>query len=184
MKNLEGTLLISPPNVRDSFWEKTVIMVTEDLKSKGTVGLVLNKPSRMTINEFALHNGVDVDIPGFVHIGGPVNTKALCMLHTNDWSCSNTLRVNQYVSISSSPEILTKMAMKKLPSNWRIFLGLCGWPSGQLPNEIAGTPPYTHSLSWLTANSNLNITFDQNGSEQWMEAIELSGSELVNRMLA
>ena len=50
--NLTGKLLIAPPSVRGNFWQKTVIYVTEN-HARGSMGLVLNKVSKMPIREFA-----------------------------------------------------------------------------------------------------------------------------------
>lgn len=183
MKNLVGSLLIAPPNVRGNFFQKTVILLTED-HPKGSVGIVLNKPSTVTLREFARQNNVMCDLPGFAHIGGPVNAKALTMLHTNDWSCSNTLRINDKFSLSSSSEILPSLAMGYVPRQWRVFVGLCGWSTGQLQNEIDGVPPYHKNNSWLTASSDLDIVFEHNGQEQWTEAIERSGSEFAQKFFA
>jgi putative transcriptional regulator len=182
MPNLLGKLLIAPPSVKEGFWQKSVIVVTENFK--GHTGLVLNKPSKMSIKEFARQNHIVLNIPGFIHLGGPVNTKALTMLHSNDWQCENTMQITDDFSISSSPEILTKLAMGHTPENWRMFIGLSGWTPGQLESEIAGDPPYTKNMSWLTATSDSNIIFDYNTQQQWTESIERSGVELVQKMLA
>jgi putative transcriptional regulator len=182
MSNLLGKLLIAPPAIKEGFWQKSVIVVTEQFK--GHTGIVLNKPSKMSVKEFAKQNHVMLNIPGFIHLGGPVNTKALTLLHSTEWSCENTMQVTENFSMSSSPEILTKMAMGNVPQYWRMFVGLSGWSEGQLALEVAGKPPYTKNTSWLTASSNLNILFDYDTQQQWTESIERSGSELVQKMLA
>lgn len=181
--NLTGKLLISPPSVKGTFWQKTTILLTENHAS-GSVGLVLNKPSKMSLNEFAKQNNVMLNIPGVIHIGGPVNVKALTLLHTNDWVCNNTMQINSDFSISSSPDMLAKMAMGYVPKRWRMFLGLCGWTKGQLQNEIDGVPPYSKNNSWLTATANEDIVFDYNSQSQWTESIELAGSEFAQNLLA
>ena len=183
MKNLVGNLLIAPPSVKGNFFQKTVVLLTEHHNS-GSVGLVLNKPSQVSIKEFAKQNNAMLDIPGVVHIGGPVNVKALTMLHSNDWVCDNTMCINEHFSISSSQEILTKMAMGYVPSKWRIFVGLCGWTKGQLTNELEGRPPYDRNQSWLTATANPEIVFGFQTQTQWTEAIELAGSEFAQKILA
>jgi putative transcriptional regulator len=71
-----GKLLIAPPNVRGNFWQRTVIFVTED-HDRGSVGLVLNKTSKMSIKEFSEQHGVESDIEGSIYVGGPVNVNAL-----------------------------------------------------------------------------------------------------------
>ena len=52
MNNFTGKLIISPPSVKGNFWQKSVILVTED-HEKGSVGIVLNKPSQTSIEDFA-----------------------------------------------------------------------------------------------------------------------------------
>lgn len=183
MKNLVGNLLIAPPSVRGNFFEKTVVLLTEH-HATGTVGVVLNKSSKVPLKEFARQNNVMLDIPGFVYVGGPVNVKALTMVHSNDWHCSNTMRISSNFSISSSPEILTNLAMGHAPKQWRIFVGLCGWAKGQLQQELEGMPPYNRNHSWLTSTADLDIVFEQSGQEQWTEAIERSGSEFAQNFFA
>jgi putative transcriptional regulator len=183
MKNLVGNLLIAPPSVKGNFFQKTVILLTEHHDS-GSVGLVLNKPSKVTVSNFARQNNAILDIPGFVHIGGPVDVKALTMLHTNDWACDNTMRVNSNFSISSSQEILSKMAMGYVPAKWRMFVGVSSWTTGQLSSELKGSPPYNRNQSWLTATADHNIVFGFETQTQWTESIESSGSEFVQTILA
>ena len=181
--NLTGNLLIAPPNVRGNFWQKTVIFLTEHHKN-GAVGLVLNKQSQMTITEFASQHNINLDIPGYIHVGGPVNVKALTMLHSSEWSCGNTMSINDKFSLSSSPDILTNLAMGNIPKVWRLFVGLCGWTSGQLENELHGNPPYNHNNSWLIASGSQQIIFELDSQTQWTEAIEHSGSEFAQSVLA
>lgn len=180
--NLIGKIIIAPPKVRGNFWQKSVVFITEH-NSRSSVGLTLNKPSQMTIKEFAQQHNVDIDVEGFVHIGGPVNVKAFTMLHTSEWSCENTMQVNEEFSLSSSPSMLRRLAMGSCPKQWRLFVGLAGWAAGQLESEIKGTPPYTHNLSWLTAQPSTSHVFDLNGPEQWAESIERSGSEFAQSIL-
>lgn len=176
--DLTGKLLIAPPKVRGNFWEKTVIFITEHHK-RGSVGLVLNKLSQVSIKDFGLQNNLDVDVPGFIHVGGPVNVKALTMLHTAEWKCDNTMKINDIYALSSSQSLLTNLAMGNAPRYWRLFVGLCGWTQGQLENEIRGNPPYEHDMSWLTVTPNLNLVFDLNAQTQWTESIEQAGSEFA-----
>ena len=86
--NLTGKLLIAPPNVRGNFWQKTVTFVTEN-HSRGSMGLVLNKKSKMPIREFAQQCNIECDIEGFIYVGGPVNVKALTLIHSSEWTCNS-----------------------------------------------------------------------------------------------
>ena len=180
--NLTGSLLIAPPAVKGNFWQKTVLLITEHHQD-GSMGLVLNKRSQMTVNEFAAQVGFNMDVPGFLHLGGPINVKSLSLLHSSDWSCDNTMQINNYLSLSSSEEILPKFVLGDRPKQWRMFLGLCGWSPGQLLGEIKGVPPWDHNVSWCTAKSDMDMVFGTDLKEQWMFGLERSGQEFVKNLL-
>jgi len=48
---LVGNILIAPPAVKQGFWNKTVILITEHTP-QGTLGIVLNKASTMSVIDF------------------------------------------------------------------------------------------------------------------------------------
>ena len=181
--NLAGKLLIAPPAVKGNFWQKTVVFLTEH-HQQASVGITLNKKSQMTIKDFGKQANVHLDIPGYMYVGGPVNVKAMTMLHTSEWSCDNTMSINDDFSLSSSLEILSQLAMGNCPKKWRLFIGLCGWSPGQLEKEVKGTPPYNHNSSWLTSSSNHDLVFGFDSQQQWSESVEHSGQEFVQKMLA
>lgn len=178
-----GTLLIAPPKIKDSFWYKSVIFVTEHHRN-GSMGLILNKRSEMSITEFTEQIGPAMNIPGYMYLGGPVNIKALTMLHSSEWQCSNTMQVNDDFSISSAEDLLTRLGDGDAPKHFRLFLGLCGWAPNQLMSELKGTPPRDHSFSWLTSSANHEIVFDFDQKDQWFKAVEHSGQEFAQSILA
>lgn len=178
-----GKLLISPPKVKGNFWEKCVIFVTED-HDRGSIGLVLNKPTKMPIAEFSKQHGVDSNVPGHINVGGPVNVNALTVLHSSEWNCGNTMPINSEYSLSSSSDLLNRFAIGDMPVKWRMFAGLCAWAPDQLSNEINGERGYDHSCSWLIASPNYNNVFELSGVEQWTHAVERSGFEFAQTILA
>ena len=179
--NLVGSLLIAPPSVKGNFWYKTVLMVTEH-HPHGSVGLVLNKRSELSLRSFGEQLGHDLDMPGFVYQGGPVNNKSLTLLHTTEWSCKNTLRISEEFSISSADDILPKLAMGDQPARWRLFLGMAGWAPKQLISEVKGIPPY-ETTSWCTANADHELVFGTDNKDQWCNALDRSGQEFAQTIL-
>ena len=180
--DLIGNLIIAPPAVKGNFWYKTVIMITEH-HHQGSVGIVLNKRSHMSIKEFGEQLGYELDVPGFVYLGGPVNVKSLSFLHSNDWVSKNTMRINEELSLSSADDILPRLAMGDRPERWRIFLGMCGWAQKQLLGEIKGIPPWQQSTSWCTAKSDLDLVFGSDNKDQWCHALDRSGLEFAQTVL-
>jgi putative transcriptional regulator len=181
--NLVGNLVIAPPAVKGNFWYKTVIMVTEH-HSDGSTGLVLNKRSQMSIVEFGEQLGFQINLPGFVYLGGPVNVKSLSLLHTNDWVSKNTMRINDTFSLSSADDILPRFAMGDTPAQWRMFLGMCGWADGQLLGEIRGESPWRPETSWCLATPDEDLVFGLDTKDQWNAAIDRSGLQFAQKILA
>lgn len=177
-----GKLLIAPPSVKQSFWSKSVIFLTED-HDRGSIGFVLNKPSRMSIIEFSTQHGIESDVPGCLHVGGPVNTNALTVLHSSEWACGNTMKVNDHFSISSSADLLMRFAQGDQPKKWRMFAGLCAWAPNQLTCEIKGIPPYQHNTSWLFSSADPALVFGLDSSEQWTTSVEKCSYEFVQTVL-
>ena len=180
--NLIGKLLIAPPAVKGTFWYKTVIMVLEH-HNQGSLGVVLNKRSNTTVKEFTAQLGYDIDLPGYIYIGGPVNSKSFSFIHTSEWSCLNTRRINANFSISSSTDILDRLADGDVPEQWRMFMGTCGWAPNQLNCEIQGSPPFTHEMSWCLANADTDLAFDLDNKDQWVAALEKAGLEFAQTIL-
>jgi putative transcriptional regulator len=180
--NIVGNLLIAPPAVKGNFWYKTVIMVTEH-DQNGSVGLVLNRRSQTSIVEFALSLGIHADIPGFVYVGGPINTKSLSFLHTTDWQSKNTMRINNEFSLSSADDILPRLAAGDMPERWRLFVGMCGWTQGQLIGEMQGKAPWNIATSWCWSNSSIDLVFGSDNKDQWCNALDRSGLEFAQNLL-
>jgi putative transcriptional regulator len=181
--NLVGNLLIAPPAVKNNFWHKSVIMVTEH-HAGGTVGLVLNKRSEMSIREFGEQVNIELNIPGFVYLGGPVNSKSLSFLHSNEWSSKNTMRMNDTFSLSSADDILPRMSQGDYPIYWRLFLGMCGWSPNQLLGEIKGNPPWNQNTSWCLSTSSMDLVFGSDNKDQWCNALDRSGLEFAQKLLS
>ena len=73
-----GSLLISEPLQADSFFKRSVVLVSEhDLK--GTLGFILNKLTDVKLND-AVEDFPAFDAP--LYFGGPVDTDTLFYIHT------------------------------------------------------------------------------------------------------
>jgi putative transcriptional regulator len=175
---LTGQLLLAPPTVVNEFWKKSVVLVTSDT-AQGSFGLILNKRSKVSLKEFGKQVGVPLPLPGFVYIGGPVNTTTVGLLHTADWSCSNTLEVTPEIYLSSDNTMLQRLSMGDFPERWRLIIGMCEWAPFQLQDEVAGTPPRDHNFSWCIVSGTAPLVFEYYNVNQWDKAIESSASEFA-----
>ena len=74
-----GSLIIAKPTVDDDCFARSVI-VTINHSSNGSMGLIINRPTGITLNDVIPGLVTDEQIPLF--LGGPVDCDMLFYLHT------------------------------------------------------------------------------------------------------
>lgn len=177
-----GKLLIAHPKLsaQSPFYKSVIFIYAEN--SQGVMGLIINKPTRFTVSNLAEARGIEFPLTkDYIRAGGPVNDKALLMLHTDDWSSSNTVDICPGLRISSDDFMIEKLAQGYQPTYWRMMGGICAWAPGQLDMELKGQEPYRPENSWLTCKANEDILFTYDGERQWDKALDLSSRQLFNQ---
>ena len=118
MIDVAGRLLVAMPALTDPNFTRSVIHVIEHDDATGTVGVVINRPSRMEVAEHLPGVAEAVVPPSVVFIGGPVEREiALTMVREGD-------------VVALAPEPAADRPC-------RVFSGYSGWGAGQLAAEIA-----------------------------------------------
>lgn len=183
--NKVGKLLIAHPNVeKENIFSKTVIYVYQDSPDQGSLGVILNKPSRFRITDVcAEKNIIFGDTTKRVYHGGPVNQQALVLLHSHEWFSENTADAGKGLAVSSDNTMLTKIGSGNEPAYWRLFGGMCGWAPGQLEAELSGQWPYRPENSWLTADANDSLIYDYDGKAQWTNLVEISSQQMFDKYI-
>jgi len=171
--SVKDFLLIATEKIRDSRFEKTVILMLEHDK-KGAIGIVLNKPmgtislgplisqvEDKSINKKQLY---DVKIP--IYWGGPVDDHKILILHSKDYKNEST---KEYNNLSTSDDLATlvEIAEKKGPKKSLILLGLAAWNIGQLDGEI-------ELERWTLSEIDEDLIFDMENKKKWLKAINNS----------
>ena len=182
--DLTGKVLIAHPNLPDKTpFARSVIYIYKDDSVKGTTGVITNKRSRFGVHDVASDKGFDFgDKAKFIYHGGPVNQQALVLLHTNDWSSSNTVPAGRKLCISSDDFMIQKLN-NDTPTYWRMFAGMSAWEPGQLQAELRGVYPFRPENSWLIADAPEGLLFTLDGDKQWQKAMTLSSNQLFEQYI-
>lgn len=183
--NRSGKLLVAHPNLpRGHYFKKSIIYVYSDSEQEGTLGLMLNIKSTLKINELFQSKNVSYpDSQSMVRLGGPVNTSAVIMFHTDDWASTNTADAHKNYHITSDVDMFRRISMQDEPRKWRIVMGTCSWGPGQLDLEMNGELPYQPESAWLVADPDESIVFDTDDEDQWARAIEISKTQLIDEYI-
>jgi len=179
-----GKLLVAHPHFPlNSPFAKSVIYIYQDDSVNGTVGVVINKPSRTSISELAGQNNINFgDTQKMVYMGGPINRSSLLLLHTNDWHSANTAAAGPTLRVSSDNHMLMKLSHDtNQPCYWRLFIGTSGWAPGQLDAEMKGNPSLGSAGSWLTCDLEESIMFNKDGDKQWHNALALCSQQTMDQ---
>ena len=174
--SLVGQFLIAMPGMDDERFKKSVVLITS-YSDEGAKGLIINKPTDiLSYKEIIEKNSQDIDLDEInfnkdvgVFYGGPVDLERVIILHSNDYSMSETKKIsNTNCSITGSKKILPLLLDSKLPSKSKLFIGCSEWQSGQLESEIK-------SSDWLIWNSDTNIIFEESTDLVWLKVISSMG---------
>lgn len=134
-----GTLLVAAPALTDPNFARSVVFVI-DHRSEGTLGVVLNRPSEVAVEDVLPAWGPHTTRPSAIFVGGPVEQKtALCLaaLHAGQDPVRTAGVVGvrgpvALVDLDGDPDSLAPRVR-----GLRVFAGYSGWDQGQLAGEIA-----------------------------------------------
>jgi len=133
VSSLKGRLLVATPALFDPNFRRTVVLLGEH-GDEGAMGLVLNRPSEVTVGEAVPPLAAMVGSATRVHVGGPVQPEAVLVLaEFVDPSDAATIVVGD-VGFASSEDDLEDMAHAVRRA--RVFAGYSGWGPGQLEAEL------------------------------------------------
>jgi len=171
---LNNHFLIAMPGLKDPNFVQSVTYICEH-NADGALGLVINRPTTVTLGELLEHLSQEPAIPETgsvpVLLGGPVQRDRGFVLHSpvGDWEA--TLPIRDDLGMSTSRDILLAMGRGEGPEKAIITLGYAGWGAGQLEQEMAAN-------AWLSGPADPQIIFDTPLDQRWEAAAAALGVEL------
>src|SRR5215208_2059687 len=129
-ESLRGSLLIAGPQLLDPNFRRTVILIA-DHGDEGAMGVILNRPSGMSVADAApdLEPLVGPDAPIFA--GGPVQpTSGIVLAEVTE---ADEPIFDDVVLVPGLGELADVVDGA---GDIRVFAGYAGWGAGQLDDEI------------------------------------------------
>jgi putative transcriptional regulator len=170
-----GQFLIAMPRMGDPNFTRGVTLICQH-NEEGAMGLMVNRPSRITLGEVLGQMKLECDAPDIneqiVLQGGPVQPERGFVLHggEKDWEAS--YRIDSRWSVTTSRDILVAVAAGEGPRRAVVALGFAGWDAGQLDQEIKDN-------AWLTTRADDRIVFDTALEQRWSAAAGLVGIDVT-----
>ena len=170
-ESLRGSLLIAGPQLLDPNFRRTVVLVA-DHGDEGAMGVILNRPSGMTVADAApdLEPLVGAEAPIFA--GGPVQPTAGVVL-------AEVVEADEPVfgDVVLVPGLGELADVIDGAGHVRVFAGYAGWGPGQLDDELGRD-------DWIVAPAEAADVFSEEPETLWGSVLERKGGQyaLLARM--
>jgi len=189
MIDTQGKLLVSPPNMPDWRFRKTVIYIwRHDIT--GAAGIIINKKCNHPDFKHICQEGKikkldNINLP--VYYGGPILNNLIGVLHSKDFQLgSSNINKLHPLAFTLDRKMLEVIAQGGGPKQKLITMGMANWESHQLEAEIEASPPRKPSMSWLVVPCDEKLIFGPQPQDLWemcvSRAVEIKTKEITNKI--
>jgi putative transcriptional regulator len=170
-ESLRGSLVVAGPQLLDPNFRRTVVLIA-DHGEEGAMGVILNRPSGMTVADAApdLEPLVGPDMP--IYAGGPVQP-TLGVVLAEITEAEEPI----FGDIVLVPGLNELADVIDGAGRVRVFAGYAGWGPGQLDDEVARD-------DWILDPARPDDVFTEDPEALWGTVLERKGGQfaLVARM--
>ena len=130
-----SVFLIANEDMADPRFRETVVLVTRHGRSRSTIGVIVNRPFAVTLDQVFPEFSRATDHR--LHYGGPVAQGQIVFLVRGDTPPKAAIALTERLFISSDGESLRRLLEAATPdSRLRVFRGFASWAPNQLEAEI------------------------------------------------
>jgi putative transcriptional regulator len=173
-ESLSGQLLLASPKLLDPNFRRSVVLVGAHSED-GAMGVVLNRPSEVTVGEAVpqLEPAMDEQEP--VYFGGPVQPSSIVVLGEFLDPEPAGLLVLGRIGFPAPEAGIEELA--QATARRRVFAGYAGWGEGQLDAEL-------EQGDWIAHPAVPDDVFTEAPRELWRTVLERKGGSfaLIARM--
>ncbi len=161
------TLLIASPQMRDPFFERTVVLVWHH-DGDGAIGVVVNRPLAHKLGDVLDLDTEDLSYyrDNRVAWGGPVENSSGTVITASALADEDGWNLPDGLAVTRSQEVLVKLIRRQ--GALLLCLGYAGWGAGQLDKEI-------QEGGWLFTEPSRAILFDAAAEDRYDRALATLG---------
>jgi len=161
--NREPFLLVASPDMPDPIFEQTVILMLPRGTMPLVAGIVINKPTKMTLGKLFSDSPEIKNRAQAVYFGGPVDVTSPAILTRAPRALPTMTHLfkNVYMSVDTGAirEILKRPASEE---DTRLFFGRAQWSVEQLHSEI-------FSGAWSISPATAEFVFSPDPDKVWQK---------------
>jgi len=169
VRSLRGQLLVAGPGLHDPNFHRTVLLLGEHGED-GAMGVVLNRPTELRVADTVPPLAALVDDDDVVHVGGPVQPRAVVVLADfEDPASAGSIVLESVGFLPGEVEDADDVGELRAV---RVFAGYAGWAAGQLEGEL-------EEGSWLVLPARTEDVFGSDPERLWSAVLRRQGGALA-----
>jgi putative transcriptional regulator len=172
-----GRLLVATPLLGDPNFRRSVVLIVEHEVTEGTLGVVLNRPTKIPVGQVLEQWTELATDPSVVFRGGPVSPNsalALALVPGKDeplgWRALDgapALARLGLLDLDTPPRLLAPAI-----SSLRVYAGYAGWSPGQLQTEI-------DEGAWYVLTADPGDVFSADPERLWRRVLRRQEGDLA-----
>ena len=170
----KGDVLIADPKLQGSYFEGSVILITNHGTS-GSMGVIVNRPTTMRLFHVLPKIKGLKDRADILYLGGPVSPQSMVLLLQTQHLFDSSHLVFDDIYFSGDMETLLNIIKKAAPEDeYRVYSGYAGWGPGQLEGELARGV-------WRVLRAFPNDIFNEEPESVWERLIRRSTQQFIQK---
>ncbi|MGQ0654822.1 MAG: YqgE/AlgH family protein [Betaproteobacteria bacterium] len=128
-------ILVAKRDLRDRLYGHTVLLA-RPLGNERHVGVIVNKPTQMTLGKLFPSHPASRKIVDPVFLGGPVGSEVIfALVQRKDSPGSRSLRIAPDLFLATDSRVVDKI-IESEPAQARFFAGVVLWAQNELAEEV------------------------------------------------
>lgn len=160
-KESQAEFLVARNQIQDPFFRHSVVFMLPEQNGPLIVGLIINRPTRVTLNKLF------PDLPEFkdhtepAYFGGPVDVRTPSVVFRSSTAPERAVQLYNNIYLTFDHDLITKLFQNTQKAGMpRMFLGRAQWAPGQLQNEI-------RMGGWYRIRADYNLIFTSHPDDIW-----------------
>ena len=156
-------ILVAKRDLRDRLYGSTVLLA-RPLGSERHVGVIINKPTQMTLGKLFPSHPASRKIVDPVMLGGPVGSEVIfALVQRKDSPGNRSLRIAPDLFLATDSRVVDKI-IESEPAQARFFAGVVMWAQNELHEEVK------RGL-WFTQDPSAEVILRKQTDNLWEEMV-------------
>ena len=162
----ETVILVAKPALRDRLYGAT-ILISKPLGNGQHIGLIVNKPTPMTLGRLFPGHGPSLKVTDPVYLGGPVSTEVIfALVQRTDSPGSRSMQLTPNLYLVLDREVVDRV-IEAEAEHARFFAGMVLWRPGELRAEI-------ERGFWYVLDADASLVLRKSTTGMWEELVKRS----------